>query len=48
MTLACEMVVDRGRSNLFTCITLFGTVYAFHKPLSGSLSINCPKPGYIV
>jgi hypothetical protein len=26
----------------------FGTVYAFHKPLHDLLSINCPKPGYIV
>jgi hypothetical protein len=24
------------------------TVYAFLKPLRGILSVNCPKPGYIV
>ena len=28
-----------------TCITWFGNVYAFHKPLLGLLRINCPKPG---
>jgi len=27
-------------------ITLFGSVYAFHKPLRGLLSVNGPKPGY--
>jgi len=29
-------------------MTWFGTVYAFHKPLHGLLSVNCPKPGFIV
>jgi len=32
----------------YTCITWFGTLYAFHKPLRGLLSVNCPKPDYIV
>ena len=29
-------------------ITWFGSVYAFHKPLRGLVSVNCPKSGYIV
>ena len=32
----------------YTCITWFGPVYAFHKPLRGLSSVNRPKPGYIV
>ena len=32
----------------YTWITLFGTDYAFHELFHGLLSVNCPKPGYIV
>jgi hypothetical protein len=32
----------------YTCITWFGTVYAFHKMFRDLFSVNCPKPGYIV
>jgi hypothetical protein len=43
-----NFVVKIKLYGIFEIITWFGTVYAFHNTLRGLLSVNCPKPGYIV
>jgi hypothetical protein len=46
----CKNLIIRNIWNYwigYTCITWFGSVYAFHKQLRGLLSVNWPKPDYI-